>query len=305
MLIRRFIRPSERQMEQAGGDKIAAQKHTLDWHYIRGGVASYGSRKRIRIALGRFEECEGDGWWHTSSAQVRNLHDTMPLNGAEVAGSVTRSVLRELSHADGVRLLSLLSRKLLTATMAADPRRLPHDEETALRLIAAERQYAPRGSLAIIDLEPDGKDVDVIMTQVGNTHVALDTAGRTLQVTEGTLWQQPLNGEIILGNKKDADKLKIDAVGDLPAEGVAYIRFRLTNVLAAPHPRIILWTRGSAPDRAEGIALEHLQKVSTGSERTELEITIDNAMSSRTKIVENKNVVETGYRVDIVNVDKE
>ncbi len=195
-------------------------------------------------------------------------------------------------------LIGFLRRKLLRACIESDPRRLPQDEASALQIITADRRFTPQGSVAIVDLIPSGRDADVIITRIGDTCLALDTAGRTPEVMEGNLQQRPYNGEMIFAHEEGQHSL--DAVGDAPMRAVSTIRLQLQNVTQPPHPRIILWTGTSAPDVSEEISLEHLQSADGRCDRTELEITIDNKLSSR----KTEKALVTGYGVDIRSVTK-
>ena len=272
MLLRRFIRPSDKQVENAGGDVSVAKRRMLSWHTV------IGTTKGFRIALGNFASVSGDAWWHMPSSTERGLGKHAPLDGGEVGASVTRETMRNALDTQGVKLIQFVSQKLLKTCMEADPRYLPRDEKSAKNSITQDRNYTPTGSLAVVDVQPNSRnDVSVTITQIGDTYVALDTGGRMPWVERAGLWQHPYRGQVVFGTAGPFSYPTLNPLGDTPEENIVHTRFQLQDVTTKPNPRMVLWTNGSTPDVSQNITLERLQRVDAYREQTEMEIIMDNA----------------------------
>jgi hypothetical protein len=63
----------------------------------------------------------------------------------------------------------------------------------------------------------------------------------------------------------------LDAVGDVPEHGVRLVRLELDDVLRGSPVRLTMWTDGSRPAAATGIALGNLEGVNAYGEQTRLE----------------------------------
>lgn len=205
MHVNTFTRPSDKQIEAAQGNIDNAMCRMLDWHtYFR-------HSDGYRVALGDFAAVPGESWQHRFTALCRNLPSDTRLNGGEVGASTVRRAVStsECVELGGIDLLRYVSGELLLSCMEASPRNLGSNKDAARAALAAERQHAPTGYLAVADYRRvNATTAEFDITQVGDVFVALDTGGRIPHVLQGSLEQRAYAGEVILGEDKKIDLLK-------------------------------------------------------------------------------------------------
>jgi hypothetical protein len=88
-----------------------------------------------------------------------------------------------------------------------------------------------------------------------------------------TPWQQN-----VAQNNHDAGPFwypALDPIGDTPEEGISRVRLVLADVFTAPHPRLTLWTDGSAPTAPTGITVENLKGVNAYGEQTRMDVELN------------------------------
>jgi hypothetical protein len=206
--IKSDIRPSDKQVEAAGGDVLAAKARMLDWHtHMR---RKHADTEHVRIALGDFAVVPGAAWQHPQVAKSRGLEEHTPLNGGEVGASVVQTAVGEDAALQlrGAELLRYISKRLLEACLAASPG-TANGLEAQRAVLREDRQYAPTGYLAVADIttSPSGR-AEFDITQIGDVFVALDTGTRIPRVLQGSVQQRAYAGEMILGEEKRIDVLK-------------------------------------------------------------------------------------------------